>query len=393
MTAAPSSNINIPYSPFIDEATGRPAREWLLWLMNPKVYSFSTSAPLQPSSGGTGLSATPTNGQLLIGNGSGYTLNTLTVGSGLSEVNGAGTITLANTGVLSFNASGTGLTPAAATTGDVSLSGTLNAAHGGTGLTTYTVGDLLVASGATALAKLSDVATGNVLLSGGVGASPSYGKVNLTLHVTGILPEANGGTNQSTYAKGDMLYASAANTLSKLAAPANASYMTINGSGVPSWKYPAAGAFVDTTTHTAAANTPTPITINTTQVSQQIAVGATTSQVIVSKAGTYSITFSIQLTNSSASIDTNYVWMRVNGTDAANTNSTIDVNAKHGSINGSNILCVNLFYTFAAGDYFEIVWMTLGGTTTLTDIPASAGPPAYPASPSFILTISDNITV
>ena len=42
-TPIPSSNINIPYSPFIDLATGRPNQEWMMWLMNPSVISFQTN--------------------------------------------------------------------------------------------------------------------------------------------------------------------------------------------------------------------------------------------------------------------------------------------------------------------------------------------------------------
>lgn len=53
---------------------------------------------LATGSGGTGLSAAPTNGQLLIGNGTGYTLNTLTAGTGISISNAAGSITIASTG-------------------------------------------------------------------------------------------------------------------------------------------------------------------------------------------------------------------------------------------------------------------------------------------------------
>lgn len=71
------------------------------------------------------------------------------------------------------------------------------ATDGGTGQTAYTVGDLLYADSTTTLAKLSDVAVGNALLSGGVGAAPAYGKVSLTTTVTGVLPVANGGTNAS----------------------------------------------------------------------------------------------------------------------------------------------------------------------------------------------------
>ncbi|KKC25830.1 hypothetical protein [Sphingomonas sp. SRS2] len=77
---------------------------------------------------------------------------------------------------------------------DVSdVDGILMAANGGTGLDAYAVGDLLVANAADALAPLPDVATGNVLRSGGVGAIPAYGKVDLTTDVSGVLPAANGG--------------------------------------------------------------------------------------------------------------------------------------------------------------------------------------------------------
>ena len=70
----------------------------------------------------------------------------------------------------------------------------VSASDGGTGQVSYTIGDLLYASAATTLSRLADVAVGNVLLSGGVGVVPSWGKVGLTTHVSGILPVANGGT-------------------------------------------------------------------------------------------------------------------------------------------------------------------------------------------------------
>lgn len=68
---------------------------------------------------------------------------------------------------------------------------TITAAKGGTGQTSYAVGDLLYANTTTTLAKLADVATGNVLLSGGVGVAPSWGAVNLATSVSGVLPVAN----------------------------------------------------------------------------------------------------------------------------------------------------------------------------------------------------------
>jgi hypothetical protein len=71
-------------------------------------------------------------------------------------------------------------------------------ANGGTGITSYTVGDIIYASGATTLSKLSDVATGNALISGGLTTAPAWGKIGLATHVSGTLPVANGGTGATT---------------------------------------------------------------------------------------------------------------------------------------------------------------------------------------------------
>lgn len=113
--------------------------------------------------------------------------------------------------------------------------------YGGTNQTSYATGDLLQATGSNTLGKLSSVATGNVLLSGGVTTASSWGKVGLTTHVSGILAEANGGTNQSTYTLGDLLYSSASNTLSKLSGNTTTTkkFLAQTGNGTisaaPSW--------------------------------------------------------------------------------------------------------------------------------------------------------------
>jgi hypothetical protein len=77
-------------------------------------------------------------------------------------------------------------------------SGTLGATRGGTGFGSYAIGDLLYADTTTSLAKLAGVATGNVLLSGGLTTAPSWGKVALASAVSGTLPVANGGTGTTT---------------------------------------------------------------------------------------------------------------------------------------------------------------------------------------------------
>jgi len=52
------------------------------------------SGTLGVAGGGTGLTTTPTNGQLDIGNGTGFTRTTLTAGTGITITNGAGSITI-----------------------------------------------------------------------------------------------------------------------------------------------------------------------------------------------------------------------------------------------------------------------------------------------------------
>ena len=312
---------------------GYMTREWYRYFYNLYYATGGENGGAVPvSRGGTGTTTLPTDGQLLIGNSitQAYNVADLGTGPGIAASVGHGTLEIENTGVLSFSADSTGLTPTTATTGAVTLGGVLNETHGG--------------------------------------------------------------TNQSTYATGDLLYASAANTLSKFNKPSATAIMTMSSAGVPAWKIPKYGAFHDTTaSQTAAANTPTAITYDSTDYSNGVSIGTPTSRVVVNTAGLYNIQFSIQFTNNNATIDDAAVWLRVNGNNVANTASWGAVPGKHAGTDGSLIMALNIFYQFAANDYFELVWMTVNGTTSITTIPESLVAPIYPASPGVILTVSDNI--
>jgi hypothetical protein len=77
------------------------------------------------------------------------------------------------TGVTSFQTSLSGLTPSTSTTGAVTLAGTLGATSGGTSQSTYTTGDILYASASNTLSKLPIGSTGQILtIAAGV---PSWG--------------------------------------------------------------------------------------------------------------------------------------------------------------------------------------------------------------------------
>ena len=134
-------------------------------------------------------SATPTAGNLVAGE---LALNTND--GKLFYKDSSGVVqTLAskagNVNVSSFSAGSTGLTPSTATTGAVTLAGTLNVANGGTGLTTLTAGYIPYGNGTSAFSSSS-----NLYFSGtnlGIGTSSPQvsleikGYLNLPLRVYG----------------------------------------------------------------------------------------------------------------------------------------------------------------------------------------------------------------
>ena len=69
--------------------------------------------------------------------------------------------------VTSFSAGSTGLTPSTATTGAVTLAGTLGVANGGTGSSTLTANNVILGNGTSAVQVVAPGTSGNVLTSNG----------------------------------------------------------------------------------------------------------------------------------------------------------------------------------------------------------------------------------
>ena len=63
-----------------------------LTISNAQIITLANALPV--GSGGLGITTTPSNGQIPIGNGTNYIAATLTEGAGINITNGAGTITI-----------------------------------------------------------------------------------------------------------------------------------------------------------------------------------------------------------------------------------------------------------------------------------------------------------
>lgn len=119
------TQITPPRVPLIDERTGYVSREWYRYFYNLYYATGGTTGGAIPvDRGGTGTTQIPTNGQLLIGNETlnAYTVSSLGTGAGIAKTVGPGSLSIANTGVLS-NIAGDGISVSSAT-GDVTIENT-----------------------------------------------------------------------------------------------------------------------------------------------------------------------------------------------------------------------------------------------------------------------------
>ncbi len=218
--------------------------------------SITGITALLPKSGGTGLSGTPKEGQLLIGTGNGYSLATLTAGSGVtinsesgkitisrsssssgvdsvnslsgdvtitagsgvSVSSGAGTVTVTNAGVTALNSltgglsiAGSGINSVSAGSGTVTISGTeADTLSAVTGRGATSAEAITLSNSSNSITAGTLTATGGSANGVAIGASnPSTG-VFTTVNGLAI---TNNGTNTLSIAAGKTLQASNSLTL------------------------------------------------------------------------------------------------------------------------------------------------------------------------------------
>ena len=145
------------------------------------------------------------------------------------------------------------------------------------------------------------------------------------------------------------------------------------------------GAFHDTTTQNIGAiDTPQPITINTTDLSNGISLqGTPQSQLKVSYKALYNFAFSAQLENTSGTTAVVDVWFAKNGTPIPDSNTRITL--VH---NEKNVAAWNIFLDLNVNDYIEIMWASDQTSVRVLSALAQTVPYVRPAVPSIILTVN-----
>ena len=110
----------------------------------------------------------------------------------------------------------------------------LGVAGGGTGLTSFTAGDVLYATGTTTLAKLAKGTAEQVLAMNSGATAPDWGSVDLTVLPT--ITAVKGGTGQTSFTAGDIFYANSTTTITKLGkGSALQGLQTNSGATAPEW--------------------------------------------------------------------------------------------------------------------------------------------------------------
>jgi len=148
------------------------------------------------------------------------------------------------------------------------------------------------------------------------------------------------------------------------------------------------GAFQDSTDQVAG-NTTTayPVTFNTTDFSNGVTI-ASGSRITVADSGIWNLQFSIQFTNTTNASQDVDIWFRVNGTNAANSNSRFGFAPRKGVGDPFHtIAALNYFLSLNVNDYVEIMWRTSDVGVTIEQYAASSSP-TRPAVPSAIATLS-----
>lgn len=151
------------------------------------------------------------------------------------------------------------------------------------------------------------------------------------------------------------------------------------------------GSFWDLTSQTATADTPTAILLRSRDTANRGISVVADSRITFDQAGVYSLTFSIQFSNTDTAIHDIDVWLRKNDSGATGdvpaTTSKFSIISSHGGTEGNVIGTVNYVLPVVANDYLELMWATSSAQAYILAEAAQTTPYAHPSIPGIICTV------
>jgi hypothetical protein len=146
------------------------------------------------------------------------------------------------------------------------------------------------------------------------------------------------------------------------------------------------GSFYDLTDQPLASiTTAQVVAIGSTAEAQNVSIVAG-NQITFANAGTYSLTFSIQITNLANSVEKAVFWLRTNNVDYPDSATEIDLQPRKDAGNPNRqVITVNYVATATAGQQVQIYWSGSSTELSLESLPAGTSP-VSPTVPSIIVT-------
>ena len=134
-----------------------------------------------------------------------------------------------------------------------------------------------------------------------------------------------------------------------------------------------------------ALNTPTTMSLNTTDFSYGVSIsGSSNDKIKFASGGYYDIQFSAQMAKNTGTSSTVYIWIRKNNSDVSWSNTGVTL------AGGSNDVATpawNWFVSASANDYYQLMWSVVGSSNN-TFITAAASGGGGPEVPSLIVTVN-----
>ena len=123
------------------------------------------------------------------------------------------------------------------------------------------------------------------------------------------------------------------------------------------------------------------LTFDNSDISEGISIGSPASRIVVVQSGLYQFDATVQISSSSSSAKTVWLWFRKNGTDVANSARLVTININ----NGYTAVSMSEFFSLAANDRIEIMF---GADDTAITVDNVAATGFVPAAPAVVLAVS-----